>query len=124
MGFVPWTAPNVERHPPPRSAAEREMLEAWLDFHRETLLWKCSGLSADQLRRPAVEPSNLSLLGLVRHMTDVERSWFRRRLAGLELPVLYRTETDRDGEPGLSGGVPRPPADVAESNVVPPARVA
>jgi uncharacterized damage-inducible protein DinB len=98
MGVVPWTAPNVERHPPPRSAAEREMLEAWLDFHRETLLWKCSGLTADQLRRRAVEPSNLSLLGLVRHMTDVERSWFRRRLAGLELPVLYRTETDRDGD--------------------------
>jgi uncharacterized damage-inducible protein DinB len=98
MACVPWTAPNVERHPPPRSAAEREMLEAWLDFHRETLLWKCSGLAADQLRRRAAEPSNLSLLGLVRHMTDVERSWFRRRLAGLELSALYRTDTDRDGD--------------------------
>jgi uncharacterized damage-inducible protein DinB len=96
MGAVSWTAPNVERHPAPWSASEREMLEAWLDFHRETLLWKCSGLTADQLRRRAVEPSNLSLLGLIRHMSDVERIWFRRRVAGEELPYLYRTETDAD----------------------------
>src|SRR5437763_12686842 len=98
MGAVSWTAPNVERHPAPWNASEREMLEAWLDFHRETLLWKCSGLTVDQLRRRAVEPSNLSLLGLVRHMTDVERSWFRRRIAGQELPLLYSTETDPDGD--------------------------
>lgn len=97
MAIVPWTAPNVDRHPPPLTAGEREMLEAWLDFHRETLLWKCSGLTADQLRRRAVEPSNLSLLGLVRHMTDVERSWFRRRVAGEEVADVYRSETDRDG---------------------------
>jgi|SRR5579864_732730 len=96
MGAVPWTAPSVERHPAPLAASEREMLEAWLDFHRETLLWKCSGLTADQLRRQAVEPSNLSLLGLVRHMADVERSWFRRRVAGEDLPAIYRTETDVD----------------------------
>ena len=72
------------------------MLDAWLDFHRETLQWKCSGLTSDQLRRRAVEPSNLSLLGLVRHMSEVERIWFRRRVAGEELPYLYRTETDAD----------------------------
>jgi uncharacterized damage-inducible protein DinB len=98
MGAVTWTAPNVERHPAPLAAEEREMLEAWLDFHRETLLWKCSGLTADQLRRRAVEPSNLSLLGLVRHMSDVERSWFRRRVAGEELPLVYSTEADPDGD--------------------------
>ena len=96
MGAVPWTALDVDRHPAPLSASEREMLDGWLDFHRETLLWKCSGLTADQLRRRAVEPSNLSLLGLVRHMTDVERIWFRRRVAGEELPYVYRTETDAD----------------------------
>ncbi|MBV9322441.1 MAG: DinB family protein [Chloroflexi bacterium] len=95
---MPWTAPDVQRQPPPPAAAEREMLEAWLDFHRETLLWKCSGLTADQLRRRAVEPSNLSLLGLVRHMSDVERGWFRRQLGGEELPSLYRSDTDRDGD--------------------------
>ena len=95
-GTVTWTAPNVERHPPPWTAGERDMLEAWLDFHRETLRWKCGGQSSDQLRRRAVDPSNLSLLGLVRHMSEVERAWFRRRVAGEELPYLYRTETDAD----------------------------
>ena len=86
----------MERHPAPVSAGEREMLDAWLNFHRETLLWKCSGLTADQLRMRAVEPSNLSLLGLVRHMSDVERIWFRRRVGGEEVPYLYRSETDAD----------------------------
>ena len=64
------------------------MLVGWLDFHRQTLLWKCSGLTAAQLRLRAVEPSSLSLLGLVRHMSEVERSWFRHRVAGedVELP--------------------------------------
>lgn len=98
MGGVPWTAPHVERHRPPVAADEREMLETWLDFHRETLLWKCSGLTAEQLRRRAVEPSNLSLLGLVRHMSEVERGWFRRRVAGEDVGFLYRGETDPDGE--------------------------
>lgn len=98
MPAVPWTTPNVERHPAPLIADERQMLEAWLDFHRETLLWKCSGLTEDHLRRRAAEPSTLSLLGLVRHMTDVERSWFRRRVAGKQLPFLYSSDTDPDGD--------------------------
>jgi len=98
MGAVSWIAPHVDRHPAPAAASEREMLAAWLDFHRETLLWKCSGLTADQLRRRAVEPSTLSLLGLVRHMSEVERSWFRRRVVGEELPDLYCTDTDPDGD--------------------------
>src|SRR5437879_12535563 len=58
------------------------MLEAWLDYHRATLLMKCADLSASQLRLRSAEPSTLSLLGLVRHMTEVERGWFRRRVAG------------------------------------------
>jgi uncharacterized damage-inducible protein DinB len=74
------------------------MLDSWLDFHRETLLWKCSGLSPDHLRRRAVEPSRLSLLGLVRHMAEVERSWFRRRLAGEQLDFLYCSEDNPDGD--------------------------
>jgi uncharacterized damage-inducible protein DinB len=98
MVRVPWTAPPVERHPAPPTASEREMLEAWLDFHRETLLWKCSGLTADQLRQNAVRPSNLSLLGLLRHMAEVERSWFRRRVAGEQLAPLYSSESDPDGD--------------------------
>lgn len=89
---------NMERPDPPFSADERQMLDAWLDFHRATLAMKCAGLSPDQLRQRAVEPSPLSLLGLVRHMAEVERSWFRRVLAGEEAPPLYYSDTDRDGD--------------------------
>ena len=74
------------------------MLEAWLDFHRQTLLMKCSGLTAEQLRRRAAPPSSLSLLGLVRHMAEVERAWFRRRVAGEDVAYLYSSEADPDGE--------------------------
>ncbi|WP_229868078.1 mycothiol transferase, partial [Streptomyces chryseus] len=61
---------------PSTTAGERDTLEGWLDFHRETLALKCAGLSEEQLRETAVPPSDLSLLGLVQHMTDVERGWF------------------------------------------------
>jgi uncharacterized damage-inducible protein DinB len=83
---------------PPFSAAERPMLESWLNYHRDTLAVKCDGLSAEQLRTRAVPPSTLSLLGLVRHMAEVERSWFQRTIAGRDAPPLYYTEEDRDGD--------------------------
>jgi len=93
-----WTAPEATRSAAPVLAGEREMLEGWLDFHRRTLLKKCSGLTAEQLRRRAVEPSSLSLLGLVRHMTEVERGWFRIRVAGEHVEFLYSSEDDPDGD--------------------------
>ena len=74
------------------------MLQGWLDWHRDTLLHKCAGLSADQLKRASVEPSSLTLLGLVRHMTDVERSWFRRRVAGEEIDLIYSGPGNDDGD--------------------------
>jgi uncharacterized damage-inducible protein DinB len=77
------------------------MLEAWLEFHRATLLIKCSGLDDSQLRIRSAPPSSLSLLGLVCHMTDVERSWFRRRIAGetgANVARLYRTEQNPDAD--------------------------
>jgi uncharacterized damage-inducible protein DinB len=83
----------------PPIADERTLLEAWLEFHRATLLLKCAGLSDRQLRDRSAPPSTLSLLGLVRHLTDVERAWFRRRLAGETGPAaapLYRTEQRQD----------------------------
>ncbi len=74
------------------------MLEAWLDFHRQTLLIKCGGLTGEQLRLRAAPPSTMSLLGLVRHMAEVERGWFRRRVAGEDVGFLYSSEADPDGE--------------------------
>ena len=74
------------------------MLEAWLDFHRQTLLAKCAGLTADQLKERAAPPSGLSLLGLVRHMAEVERGWFRRRVNGEDVDFQFSSEDDPDGE--------------------------
>lgn len=65
------------------------MLEGWLDCHRTTLLHKCAGLTGEQLARWSVPPSNLSLLGLIRHLADVERAWFRRRVRGEQVEPLY-----------------------------------
>lgn len=84
-----WTAPHVERHEPDLVAGERRSLEQWLDFHRATLLMKCAGLTADQLKLRPVVPSRLSLLGLVRHMTEVEMWWFRMHGAGEDLRFPY-----------------------------------
>ncbi|MFI9642224.1 DinB family protein [Micromonospora sp. NPDC051925] len=93
-----WRAPEITRKNEPYVGDERTMLEGWLDFHRQTLLLKCAGLTAEQLKTASVEPSGLTLLGLVRHMADVERSWFRQRAAGEQLPDLYDYTTDRDAD--------------------------
>jgi uncharacterized damage-inducible protein DinB len=92
-----WIAPNVVRPFPDSASAERESLEQWLAFHRRTLLHKCSGLAADQLKTASVPPSNLTLLGLVRHMAEVERAWFSR-FTGTELPDVYCTPEHPDGD--------------------------
>ncbi len=77
-----WIAPEVSRTGPPLVNGERASLDAWLDYHRATLLWKCQGLTAEQLCQRAVSPSTLTLLGLVRHMAEVERGWFRHLAGG------------------------------------------
>ena len=59
---------------------------------------KCEGLTDDQLRARAVPPSSLSLLGLVRHMGEVERSWFRRVLSGEQAPPRYYSDENPDGD--------------------------
>jgi Protein of unknown function (DUF664) len=93
-----WTAPEAPREQPPNVADERVMLDGWLDFHRQTLLTKCAGLTSDQLKLKAVEPSTLTLLGLVRHMSTVERWWFRQAALGLPVPHLYPVEPDPDAD--------------------------
>jgi uncharacterized damage-inducible protein DinB len=94
---------RTERSAPAQNADERSMLEGWLDHHRQTLAWKCEGLSDAQLRTTAVEPSGLSLMGLVRHMAEVERGWFRRVLVGEEAGPVYFSEQDQDGDFHVTG---------------------
>lgn len=91
-----WTSPPVTRTDEPFVADERRMLEGFLDWQRKTLLVKCSGLTGAQLAERACPPSNLSLLGLVRHVTEVERTWFRRRFAGQTVESLYWREDRPD----------------------------
>jgi hypothetical protein len=85
------------RQEPPFRAPERAMLEAWLDFHRATLLGKCDALASEQLAARSVPPSVLSLLGLVRHLTEVERNWFRRTLDREDVDAVYGTGGRGDG---------------------------
>lgn len=80
----------------PRTADERTTLLDFLEWQRAVLRRKCEGLSAAQLRQRAVPPATLSLLGLMRHLTDVELGWFRRTLAGEEVNDRYETEADPD----------------------------
>jgi uncharacterized damage-inducible protein DinB len=80
----------------PTTGDERPMLQGWLDFHRQTLLLKCDGLSDEQFKTASAPPSNLTLLGLVRHMAEVERGWFRSGLAGLEIGEIYCTPEDQE----------------------------
>jgi uncharacterized damage-inducible protein DinB len=96
-----WTAPEITRVIGPLAEPtgdERTLADGWLDLHRETLLWKCSGLSAEQLRLRVIERSELSLLGLVRHMAEVERDWFRTRFAGATPGYLYCTDENLRAE--------------------------
>jgi uncharacterized damage-inducible protein DinB len=93
-----WTAPAVDRPSGPNVAGEREAAEGLLEYHRATLLSKCAGLTGDQLATRAVPPSTMSLLGLVRHLTDVERVWFRRRVAGDQIDAVYWSDASPDGD--------------------------
>jgi uncharacterized damage-inducible protein DinB len=77
-------------------AGERATLVRYLRDQRLTLEMKCAGLDAAGMARRSVPPSDLSLLGLLRHVTETERHWFRRVLAGQQVASLYRTDDDRD----------------------------
>jgi hypothetical protein len=87
-----------QRTDPPFINDERASLDAWLDYHRATLLWKCDGPNAEQLAQRSVPPSTMSLLGLVRHLTEVERSWFRRFVGGQDVPLIYCSDEAPDGD--------------------------
>ncbi|SCF21536.1 Protein of unknown function (DUF664) [Micromonospora viridifaciens] len=85
---------ETERVGPPLLAGERETLRAFLDYHRATLAMKCAGLTDEELRRQSSPPSTLSLLGLVRHMAEVERTWFRRVINGEDVPLVWSETGD------------------------------
>ncbi|SCE94459.1 DinB family protein [Micromonospora mirobrigensis] len=85
---------EIDRIGPPLRAGERETLRAFLDFHRATLAMKCAGLGDEELRRRSSPPSTLSLLGLLRHLAEVERTWFRRVIAGEEIGLIWSATGD------------------------------
>lgn len=94
-----WIAPVPADLPDgPMTGPERPILEGMLAWHRWTLLNICAGLTADQLASRPIVTTNLSLLGLVRHMAKVERVWFRKRIAAEDIDHLHnflaRDDTD------------------------------
>jgi uncharacterized damage-inducible protein DinB len=93
-----FVAPDEDPRTESTSVGERATLIDFIKGCRQTLELKCQGLSAEQMARRTVPPSNLSLLGLVRHMADVERYWFRQVLSGEDTPRRYRTDDDRDAD--------------------------
>ena len=94
------------------TVGERDTILGYLRHYRLTLEMKCADLDAEQLARRSVPPSTMSLLGLIRHMADVERYWFRIVLAGQPVTRRYRTEADRDAD--FNGAV-ADPSVVAEA---------
>lgn len=96
-GGVTWTAPEYERADEPFVGSERPMLNGFLDHRRSGMLMRCSGLTARQLAERSVPPSNLSLLGIVRHLTDVERTYFRQRWGREDIASYYSTPDRPDG---------------------------
>ena len=90
--------PTIPREDPDLNADELTVLGQYLDFHRATLAMKCARLSESDLKRRAIPTSNLTLLGLVRHLTDVEHGWFREWLDGQPERPRYFTDDDPDGD--------------------------
>ncbi len=91
-----WTAPTVDPVDGPLTGPDRPILETFLQWQRVTLLNICAGLTAEQLAAQPVPASNLSLLGLVRHMAKVERTWFRIRAGATGVDPLYDLSLGKD----------------------------
>ena len=77
---------------------EKATLVEYLRWYRLTLELKCADLDAEQLARRSVEPSSMSLLGLIRHMAEVERYWFRRVLSAQQVSRRYTPDGGKDGD--------------------------
>jgi uncharacterized damage-inducible protein DinB len=102
-----WVDPGDDpRESEVAAGDERSTLVEYLRRYRLTLEMKCADLDAEQLARRSIPPSDLSLLGLVRHLTDCERYWFRRVLAGEDVWLVFRTEENREAP--FDGALPDP----------------
>jgi uncharacterized damage-inducible protein DinB len=101
-----FVAPQEDPRSQELTSGERATLISYLQAYRQTLELKCQGLDAGQMARRSVPPSNLSLLGLVRHLADVERHWFREVLAGADVQPIFRVGGDRDT--AFDGALPDP----------------
>lgn len=88
---------DVTRIEPPRRAGERALLDAWVDYYRVSLAHKCAGLTPEQLVARSCPPSPMSMIGLVRHLTEMERA-YAQRLAAPDLPLYYCTDDSPDGD--------------------------
>jgi Protein of unknown function (DUF664) len=89
------------------AADERAQLREWLALYREKIAEKCAGLTGEQLARMSVAPSRLSLLGLVRHLTEMERAFLRNGVGRAGLPLVYCSDEDPDADfEGVAGADP------------------
>jgi hypothetical protein len=94
----------TDRIDPPAQADESQMLSAFLEYYRGTLLFKAEGLTDEQARTPSVPPSDLNIMGLIRHMTEVERNWFQRWFIKADAPGLYYSDDDPDEDRDMHPG--------------------
>jgi hypothetical protein len=104
MWMDPAADPRFEG--PGELEGERETLLDYLRAYRLAMEMKCEGLDAEQLACRSVPPSTMSLLGLVRHMADVERHWFREVMAQADAPPIYWSDDVADAD--WAGAVPDP----------------
>ncbi|GAA0955691.1 DinB family protein [Kribbella koreensis] len=93
------------RPDPPTEAGEKETLVGFLDFQRATLRWKCEGLTPEQLGTPSIDPSSMTLHGLIRHLTENELGWFVGTFT--DEPVVYPYATPERPEGDWIGLDPR-----------------
>lgn len=91
-----WTAPTPDPVDGPLTGDDRPILEGYLAWQRTTLLNICAGLDGEQLATRPLPSSNLSLLGLVRHLAKVERIWFRQRAGGQDVEPMYDLARGKD----------------------------